>query len=310
MIRKALTAILCILVALVAFAQTPKHAIADTMATQIIVTDSSAAPAVTVGAFTADDGSSYVIYNGKAYSVAEAIDAVENLSEDVDDLEYALNSRSDNSGYDEVWEVLVVFGFPCMTIIVALVCLLLFFHQKNSARTHIIENAIEHDYQLPDAFYTGVSSAPPVDAGVYDKPGAEGLQTEGHEKFMSLVPQRLRDPKDFNSAVTTIAISLPLLLCVWNGISIPLALLIGGIPLCIGIGRLVSYFFVPATNRNRPINPMSAQYQPRPGQYSQQQPPYGYTGQQQNQPWQQDRYAQPQNPPCPPPFPGEKHEND
>lgn len=98
--------------------------------------------------------------------------------------------------------------------------------------------------------------------------------------------------------MTTIAVGLALLLFFVINVNWGIGFLIGGIPLFIGVGKLLSYLYVPTVTRNP--GPMDPRYLGN-GHYGPQQPPY-----------QRDSrsYYGPQQPSergddCPPPFPGE-----
>lgn len=125
-----------------------------------------------------------------------------------------------NMGY-VVALVAIVLGVPCVAIVAALIVILTYALKRNKRRNEIIAKAIEYNYQLPDAFYTGqrVSSSSP------DAP--------------------MRDARKFYSSITFIAIGFSLIIFAITA-GEPFFLLCGGIPLLIGIGRLIGYFYIPA----------------------------------------------------------------
>ncbi len=264
----------------------------DTM--QLSVNKSADAAVSTIQVMTDNEGKPYVIYKGTAYQVADAGESLSEMSQNISNIRAAMvpHQRSD----DATWkQMLVVFGIPCLTITVALVLLLVFLIKKNRTRTEIITRAIENHYELPESFYTGQPSA----NCLYGPATGQGSEASDHQgTTLQPVSASMRDPRKFSSAMTTIAVGLALLLFFVINVNSGMGFLIGGIPLFIGVGKLLSYLYVPTVTRNP--GPMDPRY-PGNGHYGPQQPPY-----------QRDSrsYCGPQQPrergdDCPPPFPGE-----
>lgn len=264
----------------------------DTM--QLSVNKSADAAVTTIQVMTDNEGKPYVIYKGTAYQVADAGESLSEMSQNISDIRAAMvpHQRSD----DPRWkQMLVVFGIPCLTIAVALVLLLVFLIKKNRTRTEIITRAIENHYELPESFYTGQTSA----NCLYVPATGQGSEASDHQRTtLQPVSASMRDPRKFSSAMTTIAVGLALLLFFVINVNCGMGFLIGGIPLFIGVGKLLSYLYVPTVTRNP--GPMDPHY-PGNGHYDPQQPPYqrdsrSYYGPQQPRERGDD---------CPPPFPGE-----
>lgn len=130
----------------------------------------------------------------------------------------------------------ICFGVPCFTLIVALVLLLLFFMRRTQARNEIIGKAIDANYPLPDAFFSNQSASQTYDNYPETEQGNNtGLQSR----------KLRRDPRNFSSAVTLLAVGLALILffAVLDRWSV--AFLAGGIPFFLGIGKLIGYYYVP-----------------------------------------------------------------
>lgn len=207
------------------------------------------------------DGKWAISYDGADYilsdlvcdaELAERINALENI-------DYETPILKDNMGLVTVI-IGIIFGFPCLTIIVGLIVIFAFALKRNRGRNELINNAIDHNYQLPDAFYVG-------------------------QKNTNGVAEPTRDSRKFYSATTFIAIGLSLIvfaMCV-DG---PFFILVGGIPFLIGVGQLIGYFCVPASPRYnqmppyggqqfRPPFPRHVHWDQAPGQYpANQQQPY------------------------------------
>lgn len=264
----------------------------DTM--QLSVNKSADAAVSTIQVMTDNEGKPYVIYNGTAYQVADAGESLSEMSQNISDIRAAMvpHQRSDDARWKQM---LVVFGIPCLTIAVALVLLLVFLIKKNRTRTEIITRAIENHYELPESFYTGQTSA----NCLYGPATGQGSEASDHQgTTLQPVSASMRDPRKFSSAMTTIAVGLALLLFFVINVNSGMGFLIGGIPLFIGVGKLLSYLYVPTVTRNP--GPMDPRY-PGNGHYGPQQPPYqrdsrSYYGPQQTRERGDD---------CPPPFPGE-----
>lgn len=264
----------------------------DTM--QLSVNKSADAAVTTIQVMTDNEGKPYVIYKGTAYQVADAGESLSEMSQNISDIRAAMvpHQRRDDARWKQM---LVVFGIPCLTIAVALVLLLVFLIKKNRTRTEIITRAIENHYELPESFYTGQPSA----NCLYGPATGQGSEASDHQgTTLQPVSASMRDPRKFSSAMTTIAVGLALLLFFVINVNWGIGFLIGGIPLFIGVGKLLSYLYVPTVTRNP--GPMDPRYLGN-GHYGPQQPPYqrdsrSYYGPQQPRERGDD---------CPPPFPGE-----
>lgn len=136
--------------------------------------------------------------------------------------------------------VAIVFGIPALAVIAALVVILVYALKRNRRRNEVIMAAIQHNYKLPDSFYTGQKDS-------------------GNNE---------RDPRKFYTAITLIAVGFSFIVYAIAE-NIGFFLLVGGIPLLIGIGKLLGFFFVAGVaNRCAPhhqIYPQQSPQQPQPG---------------------------------------------
>ena len=172
-----------------------------------------------------DEGDSYIIFKGNAYQLQEIVDGIN------DGL--AAGSKAEDIADQQLreigtWGVLgilaICFGFPALVVIVAIVLIIGFFRNRNRERNALIAQAIDHGYQLPDAFYANQQSADRADNPTASAPS--------------------RDPQKFNTSMTLIAVGLCVGVFFW-AVDAPFGFVAGGIPLLLGIGRLIGYFYVP-----------------------------------------------------------------
>lgn len=187
----------------------------------------------------------------------------------------------DNWGFDggPSWAVVallaVVIGIPAIAMIIALVLLFNFLRKRNYERNEIIAKAIDHNYELPEAFYT---KQPSYEAGAAPtSPGEEGkVAYEGTSS--PIPPSYRRNPRVFSLAITLIGIglSVAIFFCV---VEAPGAgVLLGGIPFFIGLGKLIGYYKIPGfdmpdnTYRGPQRPPYNPPYPPYQGARPSQQP--------------------------------------
>ncbi len=62
----------------------------------------------------------------------------------------------------EILTIIYVIGIIGAIILLILICVLVYTLRRQHNRNKSINNAIEHDYQLPEAFFTGSPAAPQV----------------------------------------------------------------------------------------------------------------------------------------------------
>lgn len=273
--KKVLMTIVCVIVAIVAFAQTQSSSEETTSAPAVISVEvqDNENLLVTVDSVTAtvpvttadpvnydiptlvrvpDGGSEFILYKGAAYGVSESIPN--------GFFESFNHTREDNIEKARLREVskvralAVAFVVPCFTIVVALICFLVFWFKRSNSKNAIIAKAIEAGYDLPDAFYTGQSSQSSVylDSNVGNNSNTDSGQTS--RSPFTPVSVGSRDPKMFTSSVTLIAVGLSLLLFFGATANMGVGFLCGGIPLFLGIGRLIAYLYIPGARASRSRN--------------------------------------------------------
>ena len=259
--KKFLFSILCIMAyavsvaqSSVAFADTTSAMSSvsqvDTVHVQPVMANAEEFKAGETHLLRTEDEGEFVVYNGVAYKVGDIADVAFNSSRYMDDEDYISYKESKIDAIVKVVAFSVAFLIPCITIIVALIILMVFFMKKNSAKNQIISKAIDCNYQLPDAFYTGNFSQGGVTA---DGGMAYAPEDNNNLKMfvVRVVPEASRDPKMFVSAMTLIAVGFAILLFFSFNHEIGVGFLCGGIPLFLGIGRMIAYYYVPGAYKQR-----------------------------------------------------------
>ncbi len=232
-------------------------------------------------------------------------EAIENAETEFDEIDESYYSREDtldalleeNIAKNVVALIIVIFLIPCLTIGFIVWIIMRFFIKRNRERNSIIEQAINAGYQLPETFYTGQPNNYNIINGEMapNTPDAAPQQIRQDIKAMQIQPATNRDPGKFSSAATLIAIGAALTLYTVFMHGPDIWLLGGLVMLLLGIGKMIGYFYVPATNVKPKQN--NRQY-PTPPVPPQPMPPYQGMPHNPNRP----PFTPPQttypNPPC------------
>lgn len=269
----------------------------DSMTVEVALADTIVAQADTVVAadknlpaplFYGPDGKLMVSTDEGALTIDELIREYYN--------EATLNFSSDDES-GPTWQMVAVvaicFGVPALVAIVALILILRFQRRKNRERHDIIEHAIDNNYPLPDAFYTRQPSYQGGEAAHWASSSADGTP----QQQPAAMP---RDVRKLTSAITLTAVGLALFIAFACGDNVAFGFFAGGIPMFLGIGRMIAYYCVPGYAdmktppagqmpyiNNGPLYTMPQQpVQNYPGQpqapYMPEQPQYGAGGMQPN----------------------------
>lgn len=232
-------------------------------------------------------------------------ETVENAETEFDEIDESYYNREDtldalleeNIAKNVVALIIVIFLIPCLTIGFIVWIIMRFFIKRNRERNSIIEQAINAGYQLPETFYTGQPNNYNIINGEMapNTPDAAPQQIRPDIKSMQIQPATNRDPGKFSSAATLIAIGAALTLYTVFMHGPDIWLLGGLVMLLLGIGKMIGYFYVPATNVKPKQN--NRQY-PTPPVPPQPMPPYQGMPHNPNRP----PFTPPQttypNPPC------------
>lgn len=182
---------------------------------------------------TTDGGDTYILTEGKAYPLCDLISEAETPDRLLTTEDVADQKLREIGTWGVLGILAICFGFPALVVIIAIVLIIGFFRNRNRERNAIIAQAIDRDYQLPDTFYT---NQPQHDTAENGNPANS---------------EPLRDPELFKSAVTLIAVGLAVGVF-FLAVDAPFGIVAGGIPLLLGIGRLIGYFFIPGYKTAKP----------------------------------------------------------
>lgn len=296
MIKRKILAFIAIAAMISASAQT-----SSPKATNANAPDSAsltvAAPTDTVSIVATSDSAAIINFHSD--------EAIENAETEFDEIDESYYNREDtldalleeNIAKNVVALIIVIFLIPCLTIGFIVWIIMRFFIKRNRERNSIIEQAINAGYQLPETFYTGQPNNYNIINGEMapNTPDAAPQQIRQDIKAMQIQPATNRDPGKFSSAATLIAIGAALTLYTVFMHGPDIWLLGGLVMLLLGIGKMIGYFYVPATNVKPKQN--NRQY-PTPPVPPQPMPPYQGMPHNPNRP----PFTPPQttypNPPC------------
>lgn len=185
------------------------------------------------------DGKWTVNYDGTSYGLTELVETASRIDVGSDSgVEHIARLQQKN-----IPVILsIIFGIPCLTIIIGLIVILVYSLKRTKGRNELINNAIEHNYQLSDSFYDSPKSSSRPDAP-------------------------MRDSRRFYRAISLLSVGIALIIFAISE-DIPFFYVAGGIPFLIGVGQMIGYFCVPSTDYYRgPVN--------RPPYPPRQEPAYG-----------------------------------
>lgn len=178
----------------------------------------------------------------------------------VEGLNVTVKSPSDNNYFYLERDRIQTFQGVIITVVIVLFLLLtilavlFFFYRRTKGRNEIITKAIENNYQLPEAFYSGTFYKGWIMDMIYDNPaksepdvtGAENKTVESavntnakSSAASQPIPPVYRRLQNFEKGKRNIAIGIGVILVfsVWRA---PALAVLGVIPLLIGIGQLLS----------------------------------------------------------------------
>lgn len=177
------------------------------------------------------DDKEYLLHDGKAFKLTSFDEMLSG-----GDTEGLVTFQDESAWNANIVPLMaIIFIVPCLTILILAFLLIHFLNNKNQSRNELISKAIDNNYPLPDSFF-----------GI--QPGTCEMQPDGSPNNMDagtrMVNPAHRDPKKFSSAITLIAVGVGLfmfLLIVGTGA----VSCFGLIPLLLGIGQLLGYYYVP-----------------------------------------------------------------
>lgn len=269
MIKRKILAFIAIAAMISASAQT-----SSPKATNANAPDSAsltvATPTDTVSIVATSDSAAIINFHSD-----EAVENAETEFDEIDESYYRMHTPDalleENIANNVVVLIIVIFLIPCLTIGFIIWIIMRFFIKRNRERNSIIEQAINAGYQLPETFYTGQPNNYNIINGEMapNAPDAAPQQIRQDIKAMQIQPATNRDSGKFSSAVTLIAIGAALSLYTVVKVGPDIWLLGGLVMLLLGIGKMIGYFYVPATtikpkqnNRQYPTPPVPPQPMP------------------------------------------------
>ena len=269
MIKRKILAFIAIAAMISASAQTssPKATNANAPGSASLTV---ATPTDTVSIVATSDSAAIINFHSD-----EAVENAETEFDEIDESYYRMHTPDalleENIANNVVVLIIVIFLIPCLTIGFIVWIIMRFFIKRNRERNSIIEQAINAGYQLPETFYTGQPNNYNIINGEMapNAPDAAPQQIRQDIKAMQIQPATNRDSGKFSSAVTLIAIGAALSLYTVVKVGPDIWLLGGLVMLLLGIGKMIGYFYVPATtikpkqnNRQYPTPPVPPQPMP------------------------------------------------
>lgn len=131
--------------------------------------------------------------------------------------------------------------FPCITIVLIIIAIIVFLIVKNNQRNKVIYKAIENNYQLPESFYSS-SKKTLEDGSTVENPTSAEPPVPGMPPIPKNMPYTPSERKTFTTGITQIIIGLFVFLFFISVDSMTAALLFGGILLAIGVSKIIPFF--------------------------------------------------------------------
>lgn len=146
-------------------------------------------------------------------------------------------------------------------LLLILVCVLIYTLRRQHNRNKSINNAIDHNYQLPEAFFTGTPAAPQVTINQFTQPtpvifdengqprtGDTNTTTTDTDTVRNAINNvnkacGLMSSKDIRNGFALIGIGVMLFLAFASGHNAGVGFLCGGSLFVLGLAKFVPYFF-------------------------------------------------------------------
>ena len=163
----------------------------------------------------------------------------------------------------EILTIIYVIGIIGAIILLILICVLVYTLRRQHNRNKSINNAIEHDYQLPEAFFTGSPAAPqvtinqitqtaPVIIDDNGQPVNSETTTSSTTADSDSVRSALRSVnracgqmtgKDIRNGFILVGIGLMVFIAFAAGHSPEIGFFIGGSLVVLGLAKFIPYLF-------------------------------------------------------------------
>lgn len=148
---------------------------------------------------------------------------------------------------------------PCATVLLIAFAILIFIFVRNRNRNAIISQAIEKGYELPESFYSGQNTtrviyqnapapSPNDDNSGTTQPG-QSNKTDGTSFNLPPIPPTPPvNDKNLQSGIKLAVVGLCILIFFLIVDATSVAILAGGIPLLLGLGRIGSWYYLNQRN--------------------------------------------------------------
>ncbi len=163
----------------------------------------------------------------------------------------------------DILTMIYVIGVIGATILLILICVLVYTLRRQHNRNKSINNAIEHDYQLPEAFFTGSPAAPQVTinqitqtAPVIIDDNGQPVNSETTTSSTTADSDSIRSAlrsvnracgqmtgKDIRNGFILVGIGLMVFIAFAAGHSPEIGFFIGGSLVVLGLAKFIPYLF-------------------------------------------------------------------
>lgn len=157
-------------------------------------------------------------------------------------------------GQQRLYIVLTVVIIPCVTILLIAIAIMIFISARNRSRNDIISKAIENGYELPESFFSGQNitrviyeNAPaqqPSTSDPTDTASTPGTGAQAPSSMPPLPPLPTAGNRNLHSGIRLAAIGFCILVFFLVVDAPSVAILAGGIPLLLGLGRIASWYYL------------------------------------------------------------------
>lgn len=148
---------------------------------------------------------------------------------------------------------------PCATVLLIAFAILIFIFVRNRNRNAIISQAIEKGYELPESFYSGQNTTRVIyqnapasstsdDNNSTTQPGQPNKTDGTSFNLPPIPPTPPVNDKNLQSGIKLAVVGLCILIFFLIVDATSVAILAGGIPLLLGLGRIGSWYYLNQRN--------------------------------------------------------------
>lgn len=140
---------------------------------------------------------------------------------------------------------------PCVTVLLIAFAVLFFIFVRNRNRNTIISQAIEKGYELPESFFSGQNTTriiyqngPMPATNSTNEPNGRTYNPASETNMPPIPPVPPVDDKNLQNGIKLAVVGLCLLAFFLIVDAASVAILAGGIPLLLGLGRIFSWYYM------------------------------------------------------------------